>query len=194
MKNFPVRFLGGIPELKDYRRDMWFVSPALAGPCESYHADSPGKGLPSIAALAGLGETSVCDFFAPLKIRMLVVEDTNLVSWMSDRLPEMGVLEMAADFADECLRKMSGSAEVLGALYARFIARDGEENPPQADCEFWVVVTDIDSHKRDARVYDALTERVRRVLRGELSRPYVLAEIIGGDGFGEELEGRIPRD
>ena len=175
---------------------MEFLPRDLARRVESYAADSPKPGVKSIPALTGLDlhGLKICDFFAPLEIRMLVVEETQLVWWVSARLREMGALEtVAADFADECLRKMSGSAEVLGALYAKFAARDGEENPPQADCEFWVVVTDIDSHKRDARVYDALTERVRRVLRGELSRPYVLAEIIGKDGFGEQLESRIPR-
>ena len=189
--NFPADFLGGVPELQDYQQEMHFLSAALAGRCESYHADSPGTDQPSMAALAELGKLSVCDYFAPLGVRMLVIEDTKLVLWMRDRLGDKSITEMSAEFAAKCLRKMSGSAEILSALYAKFAASGQEENPRQADCEFWVVVLDIDAHKINARAYNTLVGRARQAMRNPMSRPYVLAEIVGKDKFGKELESRI---
>ena len=189
--NFPEDFLGGVPELQAYRRKMNFLPAALAERCESYHANSPGKGQLSMAALAGLGELSVCDYFAPLGAQMLVIEDTQLVWWMLDRLEGKSIVEMSTEFAAECLRKMSGSAEILSALYAKFTASDQKEKPRQAECEFWVVVLDIDSHKINARAYNTLVGRARQVMRNAMSRPYVLAEIVGKEKFGKELESRI---
>ena len=189
--NCPADFLGGVPELRAYRREIDFLPAALAERCESYHANSPGKGQPSMAALAGLGESSVCDYFAPLGVRMLVIEDTKLVLWMLDRLEGKSIAEMSAEFAAECFRKMSGSAEILSALYAKFVASGQEKNPCQADCEFWVVVLDIDAHKINARAYNTLVGRARQVMRNAMSRPYILAEIVGKGKFRKELESRI---
>ena len=190
--NFPADFLGGVPELQAYRREMHFLPVALAGRCESYHADSPGTDQPSMSGLAGTGELSVCDYFAPLGVRMLVIEDTNLVWGMLDRLEGKSIAEISTEFAAKCIRKMSGSAEILSALYAKFSATGGwEGNRRQADCEFWVVVLDIVSDKTNARAYHTLVGRARQAMRNAMSRPYVLAEIVGKDKFGKELEGRI---
>ena len=188
---FSVHFLGGVAKFRDYRKPMEFLLPAFAdlvGLCESYNPD-PETGKPSLHALAGMGGEHVCDFFAPLKSenRMLVIEHTRLVLQMRTREGE----DMDKFFVAECRDKMCGSARVLGAL---FVAEGGEENPRQADCEFWVVVTDIDSHndEGDVRAYDALREFVLDFLRGELFRPYDRVEITGVNGFGAELENRIP--
>ena len=190
--NFPADFLGRVPELRAYKREMHFLPAALARRCESYHADSPRATLPSMSGLAGAGELSVCDYFAPLGVRMLVIEDTNLVWWMLDRREGKSIAEMSAEFADECLRKMSGSAKILSALYAKFSVTGGwEENPRQADCEFWVVVLDIVADKTNARAYHTLVGRARQAMRNTMSRPYILAEIVGKDKFGKELESRI---
>ena len=171
---------------------MEFLPDALADQVESYAADfSPEPGAKHIPALTGLDlrGLKICDFFAPLETenRMLVVEETQLVLQMK----EQGDID--EKFAAECRDKMSGSAKILGALYAEFVvAKGGEENPRQADCEFWVVVADIDNHndEGDVRAYDALREFVLDFLRGELFRPYDRVEITGVNGFGAELENR----
>ena len=194
--SFPARFLGDIPELRAFRKPMDFLPPAPAEQAESYMADSPGEGAPSLSALAGLGGSSICDFFAPLDIRMLVVEKTRLVCWMEDRIGDKSAGELAVEFAAECVRKMRGSAEVLEALYANFIAgRGGVENPPQAECEFWVVVTDSDSLVRNIRAYNILTVRARGILRAEIDRDgrqYVLSTITDKGKFEKALTRRLP--
>ena len=190
--SFPARFLVDIPELEIYRRPMDFLSPALAERMESHRADSPGAGEKSLAALAGLGESSICDFFAPLGARMLVIEQTMLVCWMRDRMGDKSGHEMAEDFAAECLRKMGGSARVLDALFSNFIG--GAESPPQADCEFWVAVTDADALVRHAPAYNLLTRRARKIILGQMRRPYVSAQVADKRKFERELTRRLPAE
>ena len=173
---------------------MEFLLPAFASLvqcCESYNPD-PETGKSSLHALADLGGENVCDFFAPLECenRMLVVEHTQLVLQMQKREGE----DMEEFFANECGNKMRGSAKILGALYAKFVAAEGgEEKPRQADCEFWVVATDIDNHndEGDVRAYEELQEFTLDFLRAQLCRPYDRVEITGVNGFGGQLESRI---
>ena len=176
---------------------MDFLPADLRGLVESYWLDSPGKGKPSLAVLAGLGQESKCDYFAPLNNRMLVIEDTKLVAWMKWRDKQLGwgLKKMADEFVAECRGKMDGSVRILGALYAKFIAKDDGENSAQAECEFWVVATDIDAHRKngDVRAYDALTTRSRRILRDGLRFPYVFVDIVGAEGFADNLRERIPQ-
>ena len=190
--NFPVHFLSDISKLRDYKKPMDNLLPvALAVRCESYHADSPDAGKPSLAALAGLGGEKVCDYFAPLADRMLTIEDTRLVLQMKEWDPARG--ELTEFVADECRGKMDGSAKILGALYDKFAAKDGDRNPPQADCEFWLVVTDIDSHndEGDVLAYEELEESVREVLGEKPPPPYVLFDIVGKQDFADNLAGRV---
>ena len=202
MSTFPSQFLGDIPELQDYRRDMDFLPDGdLARRCGSYHLDSPGAGKPSVAALVGLGGESVCDFFAPIAREMLVIEDTGLACWTSDRRGAgLGADEMVGEFANECRRKAAGSAKILGALYAKFIvAKGGEKNSAQAECEFLVVITDADLAAQwetsDARAFDELVDRATESLQvgnpDGLSPPYVLFDIVSAKRFAINLAGRV---
>ena len=195
--SFPARFLGEVPEFQVYRAPMDFLPAALAERLESYRADwSPGRGVAHLSALSGLGDgVGICDYFLPLGEDMLAVDKTELMSWMLDRMAADDINEMAEELSRKHLRKMSGSAEVLDALYAKFVAaKGGRKNPPQAPCEFWVAATDIESQKGDPVAYDALVDRTLHILRGELSAPYVLVSIVDRDIFAEDLESRLPAE
>ena len=198
--SFPAQFLADIPKLEDYREPMHFLPSALAERAESYRADkSPGAGKARLADLSGLDMRGVklCDYFAPLEFQMLVVEDTQLLWDISNQLRE-GVKsppQISSGLAGEFLQKMSGGAKVLDALYAKFVAgRGGEENPPQTQCEFWIVVTDTESQRVNALTYGMITRRAGKILEKKLSAPYVLVRIVDKDAFAASLESRLPAE
>ena len=173
---------------------MVFLPDKIARLCESYHADSPGRGVKSMAALAGVGDSPVCDFYAPLGGVMLVIEEKNLVTWVKGRMGRNSEEAIVREFAGQCKRKAKGSADILKRLYAKFIAaKGGRKNPRQADCEFWVVVTDLDSQNEEGdiiaynAVIDAVPEMMRGVSNAELSRPFVFFDIAVAGKFGRRL-------
>ena len=203
MRSFPAQFLADIPESKDYRKAMDFLPSALAARVESYQADqSPGPGKKRLADLSGLDMhgVMVCDYFAPLGVRMLAVEDTRLVRWVAGRLKDLGDEERADELAEESRGKAEGSANILGALYEKFAAEHGwEKNPPQAECEFWVVITDIDDLEQmeETLAFENVVEDVRDMwesAEGRLSPPYVFAEIARTETFAAHLESRLPAE
>lgn len=199
--SFPAQFLGDISELEPYRKAIEYLPKSIAGRIESYHLDSPGEGQQHMAALVKWNG-KFCDFFAPLQTSILVIEDTGLYRSIKEGLSGKEQIQndlntVAVRLSCEFLDKAKGSTRILDALYIQFFVnkQGGEKNPPQANCEFWLVVTDThEDQENDVIVYDAIISEIRKTLetlKDETTQPYVSLTITDTEEFSEALEKRI---
>lgn len=197
--SFPVKFLDDIPGIEQYRESIKFLPSDITERIECYRADDErranrkrGDEHSALSVLAGLGQSRICDFFIPLADCLLIVEETDLVASIEHRLKSEK--DNSVDiFVEEFLDKAQGGADVLNRLYSKFIAEQGgESEPPQAKCEFWVVIYEISMyHKGDPRAHDIKIGRIGKIMNQKIPPPYVFAKIVIESQFIQELTNRL---